>query len=74
MAGIQPKKKEIFLFLSMNVLKHILCNTYNLTRRHDVTMDRGEYDLIFRKWVAKALPRIFHFSIYKKKGKMCIEA
>lgn len=43
MAGIQ----QIFFFVN-ECAKHILCNTHNLTRRHDVTMDRGEYDLIFR--------------------------
>lgn len=42
MAGIQQ-----FFFVN-ECAKHILCNTHNLTRRHDVTMDRGEYDLIFR--------------------------
>lgn len=42
MAGIQQ-----FFFVN-ECAKHILCNTHNLTRRHDVTMDRGKYDLIFR--------------------------
>lgn len=41
MTGLVEFNKFVFLLLlllSMDVPKHILCNTHNLTRRHDVIM------------------------------------